>query len=258
MISARVVADSVCDGARLTTMELVYPRFIHSELMTHRKFSRNSASSRAIPVKRMLEMIEADPAQPIEWGKNQSGMQAREVVGDHVAAMAEHVWMEACADAVRHARRMMDLGIHKQIVNRLVEPFMHMQTLVSSTEWENWWSLRTHPDAQPEIRILAYATRSAYRASTPDELSAGQWHTPYVEGDQSLEARWASAMRCARVSYGRHGARGAVEQDEVEKAKAMAVSRHMSPFEHVATPRAGSWANFDGWRQMRWEIEHAS
>jgi hypothetical protein len=258
MISARVVADSVCDGARLTTMELVYPRFIHSELMTHRKFSRNSASSRAIPIRTMIAMVDEDPAMPIEWGKNQSGMQAKELVGPHTAMVAEHIWREACADAIRHAERMMDIGIHKQVANRILEPFMHMQTLVSSTEWENWWRLRISPEAQPEINQLAAASRAVYLASEPVDLSEGQWHTPYVAGDQSENARWASAMRCARVSYGRHGPKGEVEQEEVEKAKGLAAMRHMSPFEHVATPMSGSWANFDGWRQMRWEIEHVS
>jgi thymidylate synthase ThyX len=83
MISAKIIADSISEseyGDRITTFELEYPRFIHGELMTHRLFSRNAASSRAIPINKMMDQVLTAPAMPVEWGLNKSGMQAEEML----------------------------------------------------------------------------------------------------------------------------------------------------------------------------------
>src|ERR1700742_2095163 len=123
-ITAKIICDSVSEaGVRLTTFELMYPRFIHAELMTHRAFSRNAASSRAIPIETMLRRIEENPAMPVFWAANQKGMQAVAEVPDDdwnretgEASTREYVkayWLEACEDAIYHSRRLAKLGLHK-------------------------------------------------------------------------------------------------------------------------------------------------
>lgn len=248
MIEAKIVADSISEaGDRITTFELNYPRFIHSELLTHRNFSRNSASSRAIPIQTMLDMIRTAPAAPSLWGINQSGMQADNVYSGHQKASAEYLWLQAAKSACDHAERLMAFGLHKQIVNRVLEPFVHMKTVVTSTEFDNFFYLRCHKDAQPEIRILAEKMYEAYSSNEPKLLQLGEWHTPYgtlsywSEGfgydyDMDLEtALKVSAASCAAVSYRK-------SDISVEKA-CMIYDRlieskpaHASPFEHQATP----------------------
>lgn len=152
-ISAKVIKDSVPpQGIRITTLELEYPRIIHSELMTHRVFSRNSASSRAIPVSKVIELVESNPAMPVHWGKNQAGMQAKEELDDLKKEAVRQLWLEAAKQAVSIAKVMADIGCHKQVVNRILEPFQHMKVVVTSTEWANWDWLWDHPDA--EVRFM--------------------------------------------------------------------------------------------------------
>ena len=182
LISAKVIADSVCPkGVRMTTMEIEYPRFILAELNTHRMLSKNSASSRAIPVKAMHEFIRANPATPVSWGKNQPGMKAEEQVGTSVAEEAEQLWNRAKEDALHWADALAHkLAIHKQIANRITEPWMTMKTVISGTEWNNFFHLRNHPDAQPEIKALAEAMTVAYTTHLPVPLKPGEWHLPYI------------------------------------------------------------------------------
>ena len=182
LISAKVIADSVCPkGVRMTTMEIEYPRFILAELNTHRMLSKNSASSRAIPVKAMHEFIRANPATPVSWGKNQPGMKANEEVGSSVATEALQVWNRAKEDALHWADALAHkLAIHKQIANRITEPWMTMKTVISGTEWTNFFHLRNHPDAQPEIKALAEAMTVAYTTHLPLPLKPGDWHLPYI------------------------------------------------------------------------------
>ena len=145
MISAKVIQDSISEaGIRICTMELIYPRFIHSEFMTHRVFSRNAASSRAIPIEKMIETIENNPAMPIHWGKNQAGMQAKEELDTHELWQAQQIWLSAAKDAIAHSRNMANLGVHKQITNRITEPFQWMKVVVTATDWENFFWLRDH------------------------------------------------------------------------------------------------------------------
>lgn len=185
-ISATIVADSVNPhGHRLVSMICVYPRFIHSELMTHRQFSRNAASSRAIPVHRMIRAVESAPAMPVWWGRNQSGMQAAQELGPAEGALAVREWLDAAKDAVAHARRMAEIGAHKQIANRLLEPFQWMTTLVTASEWHNFFALRAHPDAQPEFQELAFQMLGAYLGSAPVARRWGEWHVPF--GDRMPE-----------------------------------------------------------------------
>ena len=267
-ISAKIIEDSIAgNGVRLTTLQLKYPRLIHSEFMTHRVFSRNASSSRAIPVAKMIEQVRTDPAMPIHWGSNQPGMQARvELEGnDRLRAIAR--WQLAAEAAASHAEVMMELGLHKQVANRILEPFQWIHVIVTATEWDNFFSLRAHPDAQPEIHALAEAMKQAFADSRPMPLEEGEWHLPYVTRlerathlhDVDLLMK-LSAARCARVSYLTHDG----QAPDIEKDLALyerlvgSVPLHASPVEHQATPlpAADMWSgNFRGWLQYRKLVE---
>jgi thymidylate synthase ThyX len=262
--SARVLLDSVSPaGVRLTTLEVTFPRFVLAEFNTHRVLSRNSASSRAIPTGKLIDRMLNDPVVPLEWGRNQAGMSADDVVTEEEAAEAERVWLQARDAAVEHARRLLDLKIHKQELNRVLEPFLWHTVIVTATEWENFFHLRCAANAQPEIRKAAMGMRDAIEASVPRKVEAGGWHLPLVQDDEralDIEVqKKISAARCARVSYLTHEGKREIEKD-LELHDRLKSDRHLSPFEHVATPAgdAAFHANFRGWLQMRHEIEAAT
>lgn len=264
-ITATVIADSISSyGSRITTLQLKYPRFIHSEFMTHRVFSRNAASSRAIPVAKMIEQVRTDPAMPIHWGLNQPGMQAK---AEHTEPeSARNAWVEAAQAAASQAQQLNDLGLHKQIVNRVLEPFQWMHTIVTATEWDNFFDLRCHPDAQPEFQALANAIRTAMDESSPVERASSiqrvtaSWHLPYVSDDEraNIHPRTLpkiSAARCARVSYLKHDGTKPSVHDDLTLFERLVGSKplHASPIEHQACA-ASSVArsrNFFGWHQYR-------
>ena len=286
-ITAKVICDSQPKtGTRITTLELEYPRFIHSEFMTHRMFSRNASSSRAIPIMKMIQAVIDNPAMPIHWGKNQAGMQAHEQLEDKYQLQAQLLWLAARDSAVEHAKTMMALGAHKQIVNRILEPFTHIRVIVTATNFANFFALRDHEDAQPEIRELAVAMKKAIEESTPQLLGIGECHLPYLDEEDFKNIRehlkensitrhdptqhqiWmmacaVSAARCARVSYLTHdGERPTLQKDlELYRHLVNANPPHMSPCEHQATPdihdacegwhRLHLQANFTGWVQFR-------
>jgi len=256
-VSARVIADSVNpDGQRITTLQLRYWRAIHAEFMSHRVFSRNASSSRAIPVRKMLAQVWNDPAGPEHWGANQAGMQARgELAGWRLTA-AQTLWRAAGRAMCGAAWAAMKLGLHKQVANRLLEPWQFISVVVTATEWENFLTLRDHPDAQPEIRTLAQEIRTAMEASTPAALQWGEWHLPYGPRGQSeggAEALQSSVARCARVSYLTHDGRetSAEEDAALHDHLLDANPPHMSPAEHQAQAAQGQHANFNGWRSYR-------
>lgn len=259
MIKATLLADSQCvpTGCRITSFILTYPRFIHSELMTHRQFSRNAASSRAIPVERMIAAVEAEPAMPVEWGTTQRGMQSGPPLSGGEASAAEATWRAATEAAITHARELLERGVHKQIANRLLEPFAHMTTLVTATEWGNFFALRTHPAAQPEFQHLAFAILDAYTNSVPAQLFPGQWHLPFGEkmreGAPLDERLKVCVARCARTSYVSFDGEFTPEQD-AELHDRLAASGHWSPFEHPAcalsTPmQSGNFVGFEQYRK---------
>ncbi len=258
-VSAKIIADSINPrGTRITTFELIYPRIVHSELMTHRMFSRNSASSRAIPGKTMLELIESDPAMPEHWGKNQSGMQASEELSDIKKAAVKALWLTAVDEVVAIAKVMNDLGAHKQVSNRITEFAQHMKVVVTATDgaYENWFWLRDHKEADPTIAKLASEMKVAYDESEPESLEYGQWHLPYVKTElwynkdlvpQSLQkyydeegneitieqALMISASCCAQVSYRKSD--GSLEKAEVVFKRLIdSEPVHASPVEHQA------------------------
>lgn len=265
MFKAVILLDSINQGNRLTTFELTYPRFIHSEFMTHRLFSRNSSSSRAIPVAKMLERIEENPAIPIHWGKNQKGMAAEEEFeGAEKAALIEE-WLMARDKAVESARAMLKVGVHKQVVNRILEPYSWITVLCTATCFENFFYFRCDPQAQPEIKLLAELMRDAYQASMPKEVGAGNWHMPLLQpedvvatvGPNMLEVlQKVCTARCARVSYLTHDGRRDLQAD-LDLYERLYTSKHMSPFEHLATPADPNtmYGNFKGWKQFRKIVE---
>lgn len=287
-IEAIIIADSISEaGKRLTTFQLRYPRFIHSEMLTHRVFSRNASSSRAIPVHRMIEMVSTEPAMPIHWGKNQAGMQAKEELSGEARHDVQALWLAAAKEAAAIAGSMMDLGVHKQVANRILEPFQHISVVLTATEYENWFELRDHEDAQPEIAHLARMMKLEMEQSTPQPLKPGEWHLPYITEDDwnhvqtkfdlpdvssEIELiRKVSAARCCRVSYLKHDGTKASVEEELALCDRLIGARplHASPFEHQATPdmisiesvSGDQWAwpelhgNFVGWIQHRKLIE---
>lgn len=259
--SARIIADSISRyGDRLTTMEVTMHRFVLAEFNTHRVFSRNSASSRAIPVERRMAAVLTECAVPVEWGMNRPGMQATELLPPEQEEAAKSIWKKAATTAVLLAQDLRDLGVHKQITNRLLEPFLWHTVIVSSTEWENFFVQRCSPLAQPEIRVVAEAMYKALSESTPTRLDFDEWHLPYVQDDEKdlspYEKRQLSVARCARVSYLTHdGVRDAEKDKELYRRLISARPPHASPFEHVARPRscedADHKGNFEGWVQLR-------
>jgi thymidylate synthase ThyX len=265
--SARVVLDSISEnGSRLTTFEGTMWRAVLAEFNTHRQFSRNSASSRAIPVKKQLERVLMDPAMPVEWGMNKPGMQADGPADPETENKAKRAWMRARDAAYTQAEELNRLGIHKQVANRLLEPFMwHTVVFTTTTEGlENFFDQRCtsrSPLAQPEMRAFADAVLAAYEASIPLRLENDDWHTPYIQDDEDFPVCFdrmkVSAARCARVSYlTQDGVRDHEEDLRLYERLVSAKPQHWSPLEHVATPcehetRAHHLGNFRGWDQMR-------
>jgi len=261
-ITAKIIADSITeDGNRLTTMQLMYPRFIHAEFLTHRVHTRSASSSRAIPIAKMIESIRKDPAMPIHWGKNQPGMQADEEIDKIAMHRAKGAWLGAMDSACRYAEELANLGVHKQIVNRLLEPFQHIHVVVTSTEWDNFFALRDHPNAQPEFQELAGQMHCLHLMNTPKPVAFGDWHLPYTQdSDGAVPVRIIkSAACCARVSYTNHEGKESTEEEDSKLylRLIMADPPHMSPVEHqaMAVPGDKFYANFRGWRQHRWELE---
>jgi thymidylate synthase ThyX len=257
---ARVLLDSVSPaGVRLTTLEVTFPRFVLAEFNTHRVLSRNSASSRAVPTSKLIERVERDPVIPLEWGRNKPGMSASDVLSDEEANAARTIWLRARDDAATRARELLALNVHKQELNRLLEPFLWHTVIVTATEWSNFFELRCAPNAQPEIRAAALEMRAAIDASRPQHVAIGEWHTPLLQEDErglDVETRRRiSAARCARVSYLTHEGKREIEKD-LELFERLKSDRHLSPFEHVATPAPDDafHANFRGWVQMRAEL----
>ncbi|RID91868.1 hypothetical protein D2N39_11565 [Gemmobacter lutimaris] len=298
-ITAKVIQRSrqaSGDYPDLITLQLRYPRFIHAEAKTHRliriddaeyeflqeislmddeNLSRNASSSRAVPVERMIQDVLDDPAMPVAWGSNKPGMQA----GAELAhwPLARDCWLDARDAAVARAKEMLNLGAHKQIVNRLLEPFGHISVVVTATEWDNFFALRCHADADPTMRALAEAMRAAIAESEPTEavgLETQRWHLPYTmvrDWDYAFSLiggpnggphpfrtlAMISAARCARVSYLNHDGTAPDVAKDLALARRLLESRHMSPFEHqgqAPDPNdmdTSRWGNFTGWDQFR-------
>lgn len=286
--SARIIADSVStSGHRVTTVEAVLHRFMLAEKNTHRVFSRNSASSRAIPLAKQLARVQADLAYPVKWAAEQKGMQGGDELEPEVVDRLKDLWAQAADAACDFAREAGELGLHKSLCNRLIEPYMWHTAVITSTCWKNFEGLRCSPNAQPEIRATAEAVMAAIEGSTPQVLTSGQWHLPYIQDDEHHEhdvydlAR-ISAARVARVSYlTQAGIRDPQEDLNLYYRLVNADPMHSSPLEHVCTPdnynehtvtvqrrimldgvhpgrlelKLPKYGNFIGWHQLRFDVE---
>jgi len=270
-ISAQLLAHSISEqGIPIYGFLLDYPRFIHSEVMTHKMLVKNAASSRAIPMKAIREQIRANTARPVHWGQNQSGMQAKEELPEAAQQKARALWDAARDSALHFSERMEECGLHKQATNRTTEPYQMMRTVLSGTDIKNLIWLRHHPDAQPEFYHLVDMIIKCINNSTPQLLNPGEWHLPFVEtvrldsgvliyrdaaGEQIdvSDALRISSSCCAQASYRK-------SDDSLDKANSV-FSRliesepvHASPTEHQATPmRPLSWWGRTFIRPSTWE-----
>lgn len=253
MIEAKVIKASInkYTGTKIVTFELDYPRFIHAEIMTHRLFSRNAQSSRAVPVTKTLE-VNQSYVKPLVYGRNKSGMSSAELLPLLAREQAESIWDSAAHHAFVYSKALSDIGLHKQWANRITEPFSRIKVVVTATEYDNFFWLRIDPDAaQPEIVLLAEKMKEAYDLATYNELEEGQWHLPYIvtvhdprdrtqryfdSNGSELDLDSAvkiSASCCAQVSYRK--------LDETREKALEIYDRlfsgpkpHLSPVEHQA------------------------
>lgn len=266
MYECKILADSLSPaGKRLTTYQLSFPRFILAEVATHRMLSMSSASSRAIPVAKQLSRVLNDPFIPESWPTEQKGMSGGEpLIGEDVE-IARSNWLGARDDAVDAARNLVADGVHKSLVNRLLEPFQFHTVLLTGTEWSNFFALRTAENAQPEFRKIALMMKELYHEYEPDPLEYGDWHLPLIHETEFTEDwdywKKISVGRCARVSYLTHDGRRDLDAD-IMLADTLMKNGHMKPYEHVARPLDAieienycHWlGNFRGWHQYRADI----
>lgn len=270
---AKVIADSISpDGARLTTLQVCFPRFILAEVNTHRVLSRNYRSSRAVPVAKLIDEVRSSPFMPSQFTRNKAGMQGGEALSGLDLFKAESAWRRAADDAANHAEALAAAGVHKQYANRGLEPYLYVHGVISATEWDNFFALRCHPDAQPEFQELAHLIRASIVTSTPVERPFFNhadhpeqydcWHLPYIydheRGNFGLEyLKKMSAARCAWVSYQPFDESDEANHHKVNRTfdKLMSTPMHASPMEHVAEPGNTHPSNFQGWCQWRHYLE---
>ena len=264
-ITAKVICDSISEqGIRLTTFEIEYPRIVMSEFNTMRAISKNSSSSRAIPVSKMLEHTKNINLKPVYFGSKKSGMQAGDELQGDALDKVKLLWEEALDYASYYSETLDRLGVAKEVCNRLVEPFQLVKVVCTATDWDNFFNLRLHPDADPNICMLAYKMYQAMQKSKPIELKVGEYHLPYVgvdrwgeelkyyvietsfDDDQSYGMKYEkyltleqaiklSAASCASVSYRTEG----MTLEKADKIFDMLIKAevvHSSPLEHCATP----------------------
>lgn len=273
-ITANIILDSISeDGVRLTTLHLHYPRYILSEVDTHRMLSKNSRSSRARPVNSVMKEVYDDPFIPSHWTAYQKGMQGQEITDpkaiefytDFITSLGKNI-----VDAIELFNEDCDAKgiprLHKQVLNRYIENFASTDTIISGTDWKNFFNLRISGKTEPHFKELAEAMQKAMDESTPKVLSVGDYHLPYITSEEleqnSLAAcKLASVARCARVSYAPFGSTEPDFKKDLELGRTLLKDKHMSAFEHVATPLyygTQRVSNFRGWKQYRQEVDDFS
>ena len=265
MIECQVIADSIMGGTRITSVQVKYPRFILPQLNTHRVFSRNTASSRAVPTTKLIDAVRNEPVVPVHWGQNQAGMVAENEMDEARIAAAKTIWMKAADTAANIAQELAEIGVHKQVVNRVLEPFMWAETIITATEWDNFFKLRLADDAQPEIQALAKAIHTAMDESVPVQRV---FHLPYLRDDELddngfrtyTQKAKISAARCARVSYLNHNKQMPSVKEDLKLANRLIAAGHMSPFDHQAMFNLTEQyhnenRNFRGWKPYRAILE---
>ena len=259
-ITAKVICDSISeDGVRITTLEVEAPRIILAEINTHNAISKNCSSTRAITLSKAIEQVNENGFVPLYWGEKKSGMSADKEIS--TVSQAKKLWEQAKFSAIDRVVDLDDIDLHKQITGRLLEPFQMVKQVLTATDWDNFFNLRIHKDAQPEICMLAYKMYQAMQESEPFELRDGEYHLPYVKryrvksgrGSGQLEyytgilyadsyhvldletAKKVSASCCAQVSY-RNTDMSLEKADKIFDMLIKADVLHASCFEHLATP----------------------
>lgn len=280
MTEVEIVLDSInaYTNNRITTLRCVFPRIILAELVTHRLLfvddthgldellgaldadtphllSKNSASSRAIPISRMIRKVEENPYIP-KFRTGMKGMTSGSAVADKVQEIAQERVQNAMQVMLGLAEYLFSLGIEKGQANRYLEPFAYVEVLITATEWNNFLMLRDHPAAMGEMQELAKAIRGAMESSKPQVLYPGEWHLPYVSGYVSEHYAMQSAACCARVSYKSlaTGLTSTYAEDMVLFDKLTGGNpKHLSPTEHqaLATSEHVRYGNFVGWMSLR-------
>ena len=254
----QILADSISpEGKRLTTFQLKFWRAILPEITRHRVFSFCVRSSRANPTINLINQVKNTPYGPSHWGMNQKGMVADNELTGKALEVAQYTWKTAALTAASCAESLKDAEVHKQVVNRLLEPFTYSDMVLAGTDFDNFFDLREAPDAQPEIRELALAMHKALDASTPIELKEGEWHLPYISAEDRNKANTdvlckVSCARCARVSYKAFDGSSSIDKD-LALFNRLKDSKHWSPMEFVATPSGSNYkeSNYKGWNQYR-------
>lgn len=265
---------------QIDTLLVRMPRCILAEFNTHWVFSHNAASSRAIPISKMIEQVEKDPFIPMKWTKNEPGMQGYEV--HHDPQLCELIWLRRRDEAVAEAKHLSSIGLHKQIVNRLLEPWMWTINVVTATEWDNFFKLRDHPAAEPHMQLLAKAMKQARNEAKVVTVRPGEfgWHLPFITmadfneqakvvktvQEQFHNLKVLSVARCVSTSYKIvNGFDITFEKAREIYTKLSGPPAHASPFEHVAQAdeynsgykydHPSEHRNFIGFRQLRAQIE---
>ena len=257
--TVKIIADSISpQSIRITTFHLRYWRAIHAELMTHRAFSRNARSSRAVPSATLIN----EPSFIPRFGMNKPGMQSEHLAPAELQVEWSREWEELANITRRFVTKWSGQGMHKQHANRPLEWFGYIDVLVTSVYWNNFFELRISQYAQPEFDELARLMSNEMVSNTPKLLQAGQWHLPYIR-DEELEEHGLetclvlSTARCARLSYRPFDGQDSMEA-EVDRYKRLVVSRpvHASPAEHQATPDHYRWGSGDNYNNLIWDRPH--
>ncbi len=253
-VSCEVIQHSISpQGKEILTVSVKYGLIIHSEFLRHRQLSRGVKSNRAIPAKVIRREVLEDPYTPQWFGKNKSGMVSEEQV--RFPWIAKKLWRTARYPACGFHWLGEKLGVHKEILNRLLNPWQWVRETITATEWDNLYNLRRHKDAQRDIKEVVDAIYECHTKSNPNALSEGEWHVPYVKREwdnQGVLHYWdndgmelsqeqaikCSAARCARSSYDNHDNTSASYKVDCGLYDMLVTSKpaHASPVEHQATP----------------------
>lgn len=257
--AVEIILDSISRaGDRIITLTARYPKYIHPEVLHHRDFSRGAPSNRARSTWTIIKEVWKNPVVPERWGKNTSRMQPKGELSGWRRWLARQLWLKARYVAIGLALALNKLGVHKELANRPLEPWQWMTLLITATEWDNFFYLRCHPEAQGECRKIAEMIRDARAASVPvirDE------HLPYI---QPHEQTWSSELRvqlsvgrCARISFLKQGSGSELDADlKLYDRLSGSQPEHSGPFEHQAwAPSIAAgvrYFNLKGWVSWRY------
>jgi thymidylate synthase ThyX len=262
-IEVHLIAYSECKitKKRLATFTIKIPKFIWGHIKSHRALSSNSASSRAIPARKIRQKVLYSPFIPVYFGFDKPGMQSGDALKGLRLLLAKKIWLWARLFPVFFHYLGEKLGVHKEVINRIIEPWLVVDIIVSGTEWKNFMTLREHEAAQPEMQIVAAEIKSLLQSTKPSLISEGEWHLPFIldkEKKLGVETKKKiSAARCARISYALFNGETSSVDNDIKLYEKLTSSGHWSPLEHQAQAMSElkSSGNFIGWKQFRKEFE---